>query len=84
MADLVTRRRQIVDLIASERQRASHAPSCIKDSVRRVIVLPSPAFSAPPALSLQCCRSGWPGGRKSVASTRGDVHGDIFPARRAA
>ena len=37
LADLVTRRRQIVGLIASERQRASHAPSCIKDSVRRVI-----------------------------------------------
>lgn len=33
LADLVTRRRQI----ASERQRASQAPSCIRDSVRRVI-----------------------------------------------
>ncbi|WP_283535292.1 IS110 family transposase [Methylorubrum extorquens] len=37
LADLVTRRRQIVGLIASERQRASQAPSCIRDSVRRVI-----------------------------------------------
>ena len=37
LADPVTRRRQIVSLIASERQRASHAPSCIKDSVQRVI-----------------------------------------------
>ena len=35
-ADLVTRRRQIVGLIASERQRASQAPSCIRDSVRCV------------------------------------------------
>jgi transposase len=40
LADLVTRRRQIVGLIASERQRASHAPSCIKDSVRRVLEAP--------------------------------------------
>ena len=40
MADLVTRRSQIVFLIASERQRVSHAPSCIKDSVRRVIEAP--------------------------------------------
>lgn len=37
LADLVTRRRQIVGLIASERQRASQAPSCIRDSVQRVI-----------------------------------------------
>lgn len=37
LADLVTRRRQIVGLIASERQRASQAPSCIRDSIRRVI-----------------------------------------------
>jgi transposase len=37
LADLVTRRRQSVGLIASERQRASQAPSCIRDSVRRVI-----------------------------------------------
>ncbi|GMA74191.1 hypothetical protein GCM10025880_06080 [Methylorubrum aminovorans] len=37
LANLVTRRRQIVGLIASERQRASQAPSCIQDSVRRVI-----------------------------------------------
>ena len=37
LADLVTRRRQIVGLIASERQRASQAPTCIRDSVRRVI-----------------------------------------------
>jgi transposase len=37
LADLVTRRRQIVGLIASERQRASHAPPCIKDRVQRVI-----------------------------------------------
>ena len=37
LADLVTRRRQIVELIASERQRASEALSCIRDSARRVI-----------------------------------------------
>jgi transposase len=40
LADLVTRRRQIVGLIASERQRVSHAPSCIKDRVQRVIEAP--------------------------------------------
>lgn len=37
LADLVTRRRQIVGLIASERQRASQTPSCIRNSIRRVI-----------------------------------------------
>lgn len=55
LADLVTRRRQIVGLIASERQRASQAPSCIRDRVRRVIEALDDPPSAPRTPLIRSC-----------------------------